>query len=106
MGGVLQVSQLHLVSCNGHLVILQCLQNHLEIDLKVLSSSFLISQLLRYGVLTVNSLLHHPFGLLAPSLDLLKCHLQGPNLSFGVLQVVFEVILTLMEICNSQEVDT
>jgi hypothetical protein len=66
----------------------------------VLSSSFLISHLLRYGVLTVNSLLHHSLKLLAPSLDVPKTHLQGPNLVLCVLQFVLEVILTLMEVYN------
>jgi hypothetical protein len=60
-------------------------------------SSFLISQLLRYDILTVSSIFHHPLELLAPSIDLSRCHLQGPNLLHGVLQVVVELFFTIVE---------
>jgi hypothetical protein len=77
------------------LVILQRLQNNLELDLKVPTSSSLISQLLRYDVLTVSSFLRRPLELLAPSLDLPKRHLQILNLLLGVLQVVVKLLLTV-----------
>jgi hypothetical protein len=44
-------------------------------------SSFLISQLLRYGVLTVSSFLRHSFDLPATGIDLSKWYLQVPNLA-------------------------
>jgi hypothetical protein len=79
------------------LVILQRLQSNLELDLKVPTSSFLISQLLSYGILTISSFFHHPLELLAPSLDLPKRHLQVSNLLLGVFQVVVELFFTITE---------
>jgi hypothetical protein len=61
-------------------------------------STFLISQLLRYGILTVSSFLHHPLELLAPSLDLPKRHLSGPDLLLGVLQIVVEDLHTIAKV--------
>jgi hypothetical protein len=74
--------------------------SYLEADLEISSSLFLVSQLLSYSELTISRFLHDLLELQAPSLDLLKCHLQGPNLLLGVHQVFFEVILTLVEVYN------
>jgi hypothetical protein len=60
-------------------------------------SSFLISQLLRYGILTVSSFLHYPLELLAPSPDLPKQHLQIWNLLLGVLQGGVNLLFTIAE---------
>jgi hypothetical protein len=53
---------------------------------------------LRYGILTVSSFLHHPLELLAPSLDLPKRHLSGPDLLLGVLQIVVEDLHTIAKV--------
>jgi hypothetical protein len=79
------------------LVILQRLQNNLELNLKTLMSFCLISQLLRYDILTVCSFLHRPLELLAPSLDLLKRHLQVLNLLLSVLQGGVKLLFTVAE---------
>jgi hypothetical protein len=60
-------------------------------------SSFLISQLLRYDILTVTSFLHRLLELLAPSLDLPKRHLQNSNVLLSVLQVIVKLLLTIKE---------
>jgi hypothetical protein len=79
------------------LVILQRLQSNLELDLKVPTSSFLISQLLKYSILTVGSFFHRPFELLAQSLDLSKSHLQVPDLLPSIPQVVIQLFLMIAE---------
>jgi hypothetical protein len=78
------------------LVVLQRLQNNLELGLMVPTSSCLISQLLRYGILTANRFLHRPLELLAPSLDLPKRHLQISNLLL-VLQGGVKLLFTVAE---------
>jgi hypothetical protein len=56
---------------------------NLEFDFKAPTSCGLMSQLLRYGILTLGGFLHHPFEFQAPSLDLLDPDLQVPNLTPG-----------------------
>jgi hypothetical protein len=71
------------------LVILQRLQSNLEFDLTVPTSMFL------------SSFFHHPLEFIAPSLNLSKRHLQGPDLLLGVRQVVIEFLLTIADICKT-----
>jgi hypothetical protein len=52
---------------------------------------------LRYGVLTIESFLHHPLEHLAPSLDLPEQHLQVPNLLLGVPQGGVKLLFTVTE---------
>jgi hypothetical protein len=89
VGGTLQVVQLHLISYNHHLVILQRLQSNLEFDLKVPMSSFLISLRLRYDILTVSSFFHHLLELLAPSLDSRSDTSKDRTFSFVFFKLLF-----------------
>jgi hypothetical protein len=64
----------------------------------------LISQLLRYGVLTLSGLLHRPFEFQASSLDLPNLAVQALNLAPGGHQSIFQLFFAVTEICtcNSQ----
>jgi hypothetical protein len=88
------------------LAILQQLQDCLELDLKASTSSCLISQLLRYNVLTVGGFLHRPHELLAPSLGISEPHLQASNLFLGVLQGGVEILLMVVETYEITQVST
>jgi hypothetical protein len=82
------------------LLTLQCLQNNLELDFKGPTSCGLISQLLRYDVLTLGGLLHRPFEFQASSLDLSNLALQAMNLAPGGRQSILQLFFTVTEICT------
>jgi hypothetical protein len=60
----------------------------------------LISQLLRYSVLTLGGLLHRPFEFQASRLDLSDLALQAMNLAPGGRQSIIQLLFVVTEICT------
>jgi hypothetical protein len=101
VGNILQIIYFHFKPCKGHLVILQRLQSYHETDLEVLSYS---SHKLASGTWHTHSLRwpSSPSSALHPPHELVASLPPGFRFSPWNLEVVLELVLFSLEICDTK----
>jgi hypothetical protein len=102
VGSILQIGDFNLKPYNGHLVILQRLQNYHKTDLKVLSCSFLISQLLAHNILTLHGGLHHLLQLFATCTSRPQVYLKALDSLLGNRVVILELVLFSVKVYSTE----